>query len=177
MSHASFDSPVLVDESNDDIGYLVLRSIRQIVRQVARHSRTMARETGLTVPQLLCMRAIEDHQSDGEDVTLAMVAEDVSLSNSTVSGVVSRLVEAGFVDRGRSSVDRRRLCLSLTTAGRERLDELPGPLQETFLKRLQLLSDSEQQRILAGLDKVVRLMNAESLDAAPVLVPGEDAPR
>lgn len=177
MPHASFGTPSVVEHLDEDIGFLVLRSIRRIVRQVSRHSRSMARDTGLTVPQLLCLRAIEDRQSDGGDVTLAMVAEDVSLSNSTVSGVVSRLVDSGFVHRGRSSVDRRRLCLSLTDEGRTRLREIPGPLQETFLKRLKLLSYEEQQNILAGLNRVVRLMDAESLQASPVLVPGEDAPR
>jgi DNA-binding MarR family transcriptional regulator len=161
---------------DDDLGFRVLRSIRQIVRQVSRHSRAMSRQTGLTVPQILCMQAIAARPD--EEVTLATVADEVSLSRSTASEIVSRLVELGLVDRGRSTVDRRRLHLRLTEAGRIRLDEgLPSALQETFLERLDALPESEQARISNSLDQVVRMMDAESLDAAPMLVPGADAPR
>ena len=39
-------------------GDRLLRAIRRIVRQVSEHSRHLHAEVGLTVPQLLCLRAI-----------------------------------------------------------------------------------------------------------------------
>jgi DNA-binding MarR family transcriptional regulator len=158
----------------DALGFRALTSIRRIVRRVASHSRHLARETGLTVPQLLVVRAI-DELTD-EDVTVAAVADAVHLSRSTVSVVVERLVKAGLVNRDRSVVDRRRVRLSLTEAGRQKLSDTPGPLQDRFLARLHALPAAEQETLLSALEQVVDMMDADDLDAAPMLVPGVEVP-
>ncbi len=152
-------------------GYQVVQAIRRIIRRVSSHSRLMAQETGLTLPQLLCMRAI--HESEADEVTLARVADAVHLSRSTVSGVIERLVKAGYVTRVRSEVDRRRVHLALTPDGQARLEAVPAPLQDRFLSRLADLPESEQEALLASLHRIVELMDAEDLDAAPLLLPGE----
>lgn len=158
--------------AEDELGYRALRSIRRIIRQVSTHSRQLAQQSGLTVPQLLCMRAIADLPAG--EVTVAAVAETVDLSRSTVSTITERLVRAGLVDRARSSRDRRRVELSLTAEGRGRLAAMPRPLQDRFLARLGALDAEEQEAILATLERVVGLMEAEELDAAPMLVPGSE---
>lgn len=158
----------------DALGFRVLRSLRRILRQVDAHSRGLARDTGLTVPQLLCMRAILEREGHPDEVTVAAVADAVGLSRSTVSGVVDRLVRAGLVARPRSDRDRRRLDLRLTDDGRARVDAMPRPLQDRFLARLAALPDDEQARLLDALERVVNLMDADDLEAAPMLTPGVD---
>jgi len=158
----------------DELGHRALQSIRRIIRRVSSHSRHMSKETGLTVPQLLCMRAIRDEEV--EEVTVAAVAEAVHLSRSTVSGVVDRLVRAGLVNRDRSQRDRRRVHLTLTEVGSARLAEMPTPLQDRFLGRLADMEEADQERLLSALEQVVELMDAEDIDAAPMLVPGVDVP-
>lgn len=155
-------------------GYQVVQAIRRIIRRVSSHSRLMAQRTGLTLPQLLSLRAIDE--SDADEVTLASVADAVHLSRSTVSGVIERLVKAGLISRARSSVDRRRLHLSLTGSGRDKLASAPAPLQDRFLARLDALPRSEQQALLSALHRIVEMMDAEDLDAAPMLLPGEKVP-
>ena len=157
----------------DELGYRALRSIRRIVRRVSSHSRTMAKESGLTVPQLLCLRAIRD--ADAEEVTVAAISDAVHLSRSTVSVVVEKLVQADLVNRDRSTRDRRRVHLTLTSLGHERLADTPRPLQDRFLARLAALGPPEQERLLAALEQVVSMMDAADLDAAPILMPGEGA--
>ena len=133
----------------------------------------LSRQSGLTVPQVICLRFIADAKADDE-VTVAMVSQAVQLAPATVSRILDRLEDAGLVLRERRSQDRRKVCLSLTDLGRQQVDKLPTPLQEQFVTRLRDLSADEQRRLLGALEKVVEMMEASELDAAPVLEPGVD---
>lgn len=157
----------------DEVAQEVLRSIRQIVRSISIHSKTLLRDVGLTVPQLLCLRALFDLEQHDE-ITVADISERVHLSPATVSRIIDRLVAAKLVTRERGTIDRRRVALSLTPAGMERVQTLPSPLQETFLQKLGELPRPDQLQLLAALRRVAALMNAMDLDAAPLLAPDED---
>lgn len=123
------------------------------------------------MPQLLCLKAIGDAP---EAMTVAALAKRVSLSPTTTSRIVERLVRAGLVSREREQEDRRRVSLSLTATGRTRHGSLPRPLQERFLERLERLPDADQERLLEALREILVMMDAEEVDAAPVLVPEEE---
>jgi DNA-binding MarR family transcriptional regulator len=157
----------------EDLGLTVLRSIRRILRQVSRYSRRVGRDTGLGVPQLLCLQAIAE-APEGSDVTVAYVADSVQLSRSTTSTLVDKLVKLQLVTRDRSERDRRRVHLQLTADGVRRLAGSPVPLEERFLERLAALDAEEQARIEEVLERLVQLMGAEDLDASPVLVSEAD---
>ncbi|MFT5354928.1 MAG: DNA-binding MarR family transcriptional regulator [Polyangiales bacterium] len=151
----------------------VLISIRQIVRRVSEHSKYLSREVGLTVPQLLCLKAIGEMEDEHEEITVAMVGQRVHLSPATVSRIIDRVVRADLVARERRSKDRRRVCLSLTPAGLERFQTLPTPLQEKFVKRFAELAEEDQLELLSALSRITTLMDATDLDAAPMFAPGE----
>lgn len=153
----------------------LLRAIRRIVRRISDHSRRLSNEVGLTVPQLLVLRAIGRRHEEPE-LTLAQVSKDVQLSPATVSRIIDRLERAGLVARERRSNDRRKVCLSLTAAGIDRFDALPMPLQERFVERLTELSDAEGRGLLEALQRVLELMEAgdDEVEAAPMLMPGLD---
>ncbi|MFT5583932.1 MAG: DNA-binding MarR family transcriptional regulator [Cognaticolwellia sp.] len=167
-------SQAILNDTHSALGFRVLRSLRRIIRQVSAHSRSLSSVSGVTVPQMLCMRAIADAgaKDSSAEVTSRAVAQAVQLSPSTVSGVMERLVQAGLVLRERSTKDRRRVHLSLTPAGKDTLSAAPNPLQERFLSRLQGLPKSEQEQLLEALERVVQLMDADEIEAAPILTPG-----
>lgn len=160
---------------HDPLGYEVLRNLRRILRRVSDHSRRISREAGLTLPQLLVLKAVGEAATD--EYTPAMVSADVQLSPATVSGILDRLERSGCLVRERRSQDRRRVCLSLTEVGEAKLASLPSPLEDRFLDRLAKLPDAEREGVLAALDTVVRLMEAEEIDAAPVLATDVDMGR
>ncbi len=163
-----------MEERVKDIAEEVLTAIRQIVRRISEHSKSLSRDVGLTVPQLMCLKAIAELEEATSEITVAMVGKQVQLSPATVSRIIDRLVRAGLVDRERRSKDRRRVCLSLTPAGLERFQTSPTPLQEQFLERLHALPDDERRAILNSLRRIVAMMDATDLDAAPILTPGTD---
>jgi DNA-binding MarR family transcriptional regulator len=156
------------------IAHEVLRTLRQIVRKVSEHSKAMYHEVGLTVPQLMCLKAIGDLEEDSDEVTVVMIARELDLSPATVSRIVDRLTRANLVIRERRAKDRRKVCLSLTAAGLERFQTLPIPLQEMFVRRLSSLPANERTSLLASLRHIAELMEAADIDAAPMLTPEVD---
>lgn len=149
----------------------ILRAIRRIVQSATLHSKRLYRDSGLTVPQVLCLRAIAAARS--LEVTPAQIARQVQLSPATVTGILDRLVRYGLILRQRLEHDRRKVGLRLTEQGRERLAVQPVPLQERFLTRLDALDGDERQRLLGALRQVVDMMEAAEIDASPILATGD----
>jgi DNA-binding MarR family transcriptional regulator len=147
----------------------VLRMIRRIVRRISEHSRHLSGEVGLTVPQLMCLKAIGELGGAGADLTVMAVAQRIQLSAATTSRVVDKLVRSGLVERTRADTDRRRVLLSLTPAGARKFAALPAPLQDAFIGRLLALPPDERAQILETLGRIAALMDASELDAAPIL--------
>ena len=153
----------------DAIAIDILIALRRILRKTAEHSRTIAKKTGLTVPQVLCLRAIAEGEATGVAITVAKVAESVQLSMATVSRLLDRLVESRLVSRKRDTADRRKVLLTLTKLGHRKLVQAPAPLHEAFLAKLDQLSERQRRDLLASLQKVVAMMGADTLDASPLL--------
>ncbi len=147
----------------------VLRSLRRIVRAIDLHSRKLESQFGLTGPQLVCLRVIayEGPLQPSE------LARKVDLSQGTVSGIVDRLARRQYVSRRRGTKDRRRVTLSILPAGKDLLADAPSPLQTRFAERLAALPGENQQVIATMLEQIVRMMDAEGLDAAAVLTAGD----
>lgn len=160
-------------QQEESPGFQILRAIRRIIRRTSEHSRNVGKRSGVSVPQMLCLKAIAEFPSDDE-ITVVMVANAVQLSAATVSRILDRLEKTGLILRERRSTDRRKVCLSLTEAGQQKLANLPTPLHEQFLERLDLLDPVERLGLLKALERIVELMDAEGLDASPMLTPELD---
>lgn len=133
----------------------ILRALRQITRRLSEHSHRLSREAGLTVPQVLCLRAVAELR---DSATVATIGRRVDMGAPTVSGVVDRLERQGLVRRERCTQDRRRVYIRLTGTGEERLEELPPPLHHRFLSRLESLPDADRDHIGDVLFSVVEMM-------------------
>jgi DNA-binding MarR family transcriptional regulator len=147
----------------------VLKSLRRIIRAVDLYSRRLVTQTGLSGPQLICMRQLA---SDGPMQT-GHLADAVNLSAATVCGILNRLEQRGLVERTRQLDDRRCVVVSLSEAGWDTVDHAPPALHDSFLFKLRALSPRQQEGIRKTLAKLVTMMAADELDAAPILVPGE----
>ena len=146
----------------------VLVALRRVIRATDLHSKRLSKHAGLTGPQLLIMRSIRDL---GE-VTIGTIADKVSLSQATVTTILDRLEHRKLVYRVRSTQDKRKVHAHLTSEGEEILSRAPNPLQEDFTRKFQSLAEWEQTMILASLQRVTNMMNADNIDAAPMLTVG-----
>lgn len=151
-----------------DISEAILIALRRIIRAVDQHSRHLVSSHGLTGPQALLLTEIVR----GGSLTGSELATRVSLSQATVTDVVKRLEGRGLLVKQRSEADKRRILLSATEAGAALVSQSVPLLQERFQQRLASLQDWEQLQLLSSLQRIAELMNAEDLDAAPLLASG-----
>lgn len=143
----------------------IIRSLRRIIRAVGLYSRELLGRRNLTTSQLAALR----HLARRGRLAAGEVARGVSVSQATITGVLDRLERRELVTRTRDPEDRRRVVIELTEAGREVVATSPPPLHERFVLRLAELPEAERKEIDRVLRRIVRMMEAEDVEAAPVL--------
>ena len=150
----------------------ILKALRRIIRAIDLHSRKLATNHKITVPQLVALNVI----LEGNPLSTSEIARRVHLSPSTVVGILDRLEAKKLILRQRSTKDRRLVLVELTEAGRRHIVDAPSPLQDRLTEALATLPEVEQQEIAAALERVVSLMEVREIDAAPILETGPILP-
>ena len=77
-------------------------------------------------------------------------------------------LDRGFVVRSRREMDRRRVWVTITDQGSAVLSSAPDVMQDRFRDRFAQLPDWEQAMVVAMLERLTELLNADRIDAAPV---------
>jgi len=143
----------------------MLLALRRIIRAVDLRSRQLSTTYGITAPQLVCLMALAER----EPLSVSAIARQVHLSASTVIGILDRLATKDLVVRQRDEVDRRLVYARLTDQGRQVVADHPSPLSDRLATAMDLLEEKELAGIVQALEQVVRLMEAEDIDAGPIL--------
>ncbi len=138
----------------------VLSTLRKISHAVELYSRILFREYGLTSPQLTILTAI----FRSGPLAVTDIARRVSLSQATVTNILGRLEQQGFILRARSTQDRRMVYIELTDKTRKILEKNPSPLHTDFLSRFDRLQDWEKTLLLSSLQRIAKLMDVEQLE-------------
>ena len=148
-------------------GIRVLTSLRRIIRAVDIHSKKLNQDFKITAPQMICLYSL---QKNG-DLTQSALAKDVDLGISTVHGIIDRLQEKGWVVCERDKVDRRKVFVRLTSAGKTLANDAPALLQNKLSEALRALPELEQAAIAMSLERIVELMGVGHLEASGNLIP------
>lgn len=143
----------------------VLIALRRVIRATDLYSKHLAKTSGLTAPQILLLQAIRDRGQ----VTIGELAEEISLSQATVTTIIDRLEKRGLVYRQRSTEDKRKVHAFLTEKAEQVLQDAPMPLQEHFARQFDELQNWEQNMILSSLQRIAEMMDAQHIDASPIL--------
>lgn len=143
----------------------LLVSIRKVIRAIDLHSKQLNKSSGLTGPQLLIMKEI----SQVSGVMASQIAKNINVSAATVTNILDRLEKRNLIQRVRSLEDKRRVGLYLSDEGKECLVGAPQPLQEHFIDKFCSLKDWEQSLLLSSMQRIATMMDANELDASPVL--------
>ncbi|MFL0799786.1 MAG: MarR family transcriptional regulator [Agarilytica sp.] len=143
----------------------VLVALRRVIRATDLHSKHLAKTTGLTAPQILLLQTIRDKG----DASIGELANEISLSQATVTSILDRLEKRELVYRERSKEDKRKVHAYLTDQATDTLKEAPIPLQEHFARQFGDLQEWEQTMIISSLQRIAQMMDAQHIDASPVL--------
>lgn len=131
--------------------------IREIVlsfREVSKKTHQILSEESdkkeITTAQLIALSTLKREPH----LTLGELAERMKVSKSTASGIVDRLVRAGFLMRNRVEDNRRTLNLELTKLGERKTAETYA----LFFDRLEPLLDVGEESLLSMLETHKRII-------------------
>ncbi|SFU02268.1 MarR family winged helix-turn-helix transcriptional regulator [Sedimentitalea nanhaiensis] len=146
-----------------------LIALRRIIRATELFGRKLAQAAGLTAVQFRVLQVV----AESGHCTSTAISQRMRVSQATVTSLVDKLVKSGMVVREKSEADRRQTNIVITDQGRKTIEDAPDPLQQRYVRKFAALEDWEQAMILASLERVATMMDAEDIDASPVLDAGD----
>ena len=149
-----------------------MSSVRKIVRAINLESKRVEKNFGISIPQLLTLKFL--NESEGYKSTMKGIKEMLSLNASTVTGIVARLEQKGFVARLPDPKDKRSTPIILTSKGANLLKNTKESLHEKISKNLDKISEQEYEKILVSFETIIDFLNIEDLDASPIITGNTD---
>ena len=135
-----------------------MNAVRSVVRALRINTRAIESKMGMSLAQLFVLQQLAERSAN----SLNELAERTATHQSSVSVVVRRLVESGYVSRTTSALDRRRL---------ELLVGAPVTVQTELVNALRSMSE-HQQATLA--DLLEQWLHNASIDIATPPMLGEE---
>ena len=141
------------------IGYAeeIITLYRSIAKKFKTQLMNNIENLGFTWPQMMLMHVLHHHPN----ITLNELSKRLSLSKSTVSGIVDRLEAQGMVSRERPEDNRRTVRISLTSKAVKN-----GGIKDTitrhFAQALEKLEKEEIESIIYGLKKLEGLSDMDN---------------
>jgi DNA-binding MarR family transcriptional regulator len=140
---------------------VVLDAVRRIVQALHESSRWAETRLGLSGAQLFVLQKL----ADSPCLSLNELAERTHTHQSSVSTVVTRLVERGLVVRGPGESDARRVELRLAPEGRRLIRRAPNLPQQRLIEGIERLAPSRRHALAASLDALSSAMAVNDREA------------
>lgn len=135
-----------------------LRRLWRLDHALARRSRRMELELGVTAPQRLVLRCIGKYPG----LTAGQLARLLHLDPGTVSAALRRLEARRLLVRRRDPRDRRRVVIGLTRAGRALDVSAPGTIEHAVERLLADLSPAAIARFTALVERFTALVEDDA---------------
>ncbi|MEO6877453.1 MAG: MarR family winged helix-turn-helix transcriptional regulator [Gemmatimonadaceae bacterium] len=144
-----------------------LNAVRSIVRALRINTRSIELKMGISLAQLFVLQQLAERPAD----SLNELAERTATHQSSVSVVVRRLVEGGYVSRTASAADKRRIEIDVTPTGRTLLAGAPTTIQTQMVNALTSMDRNDQTTLATLLERWLR---TSKIDIASPPMLGED---
>lgn len=129
----------------------VLKKFRIIYGSVRQHFREIEQTCGVTGSQLWIMQEIATTSGIG----ISLLAERLSIHQSTCSQLVEKLVARKLIIKERSKEDQRRVGLRLTEEASRLVKNAPGPAEGLLPEALSALPAESINALNLSLEKVI----------------------
>lgn len=134
----------------------IVETVVYLYTESRRLTKGIAREVGLTGPQLTVIKLLETFG----DLSLSSLSERIRAQNSTVTGIIDRMEREELVVRERSTSDRRVVLIKLTPKGKELARSIEVQPMEMFRGALGALSAEDVGHLVRILGKLQRWVRA-----------------
>ncbi|WP_127496847.1 MarR family winged helix-turn-helix transcriptional regulator [Paenibacillus glycanilyticus] len=133
------------------------REINQVFFQILSKA---ASKHNLTALQLLVLRVL--HETP--EIRMSELAEKLNVGNSTMSGIVDRMVKAGILERERTEADRRAMTMKLTEKGKELWRETDAT-RMNMMRPLLSMTEQDHRELSRLQNEVLRLLKQSKEEA------------
>jgi DNA-binding MarR family transcriptional regulator len=129
---------------------LIVETIIYLQTESRRLAREQCSRVGVTATQLNVLKLL------GEigELSLSELSRRIAAQNSTVTGIVDRMVDAGLVERRQSEKDRRVWQIRMTDKGAEVARKVQVAPWDLLRRAIDALDEGEKDRLVALLRKV-----------------------
>lgn len=147
----------MAKRSNVPDSHSVLNSFRSIVKSLRVADRAGLKDHGLGASQLFVLHELKRESP----LSVNELAERTATDQSTVSVVVTKLIDKGLVARDRAEQDARRLELSLTAKGQSIVKKLPPPIQYSIVEGVNQLPPARAKALAQGLRDICSILGID----------------
>lgn len=135
----------------------VLRQFRVVFNAIKSHQQQTERQAGLTGAQVWALHLVDRQPGLG----IKDLAQAMDVRQPTASILAKALVQLGLVQAQREAQDRRATQLQVTPAGRQVLDQAPGPFAGVLPEALAALDAATLAQLAQGLDRLIGALPAD----------------
>ncbi len=136
----------------------LLRAVGRTAAQQAAFTQAVAQQLGVGPTDLECLAALQDLGP----ASAGQLAEVLGLTTGAITGVVDRLVGAGFVARETDPDDRRRVIVQAVPERIADLERRYGPVRSALLGTLGELGEVDPRQLLRFEHAVARVFQRET---------------
>jgi DNA-binding MarR family transcriptional regulator len=134
------------------------RASRQLTNQNGIYIDAVAAKLGLNRTDLDCLSILHLAGS----ATAGELAEITGLTTGAMTGVIDRLVQAGYVQRDADPADRRRVIVRAVAPGGRAVGELFAPMHQAIERLYERYSDEELAVLLDLNERLLPIMQEET---------------
>lgn len=145
----------------------IVETVLYLNTEARRLAREQCQKFGVTATQLSVLKLLYEI----DQLSLSELGRRLAAQNSTVTGIVDRMVQAGLVLREQSATDRRVWHIKLTPRGLTIASQVDAAPWDLLRQGLAALAPAELETLLALLTKISTHVRTH---VAPAAAPGEN---
>ena len=138
----------------------IIFSIRKLIQANELYTKELNKKYQVSSAQLNCILALYEYGP----LPPSKIANYIMVKSSTVTGVVDRLENKGFVERMRNSPDRRVITIQLTETGKKLAENAPPPIQQKIIDGLKQTDNNKVEQIVSSLNMLTSMLDVQDLE-------------
>lgn len=130
----------------------IIMMIKEIYSLMNNHIGVGMKVSGLTNQQVMIIKILA-HQ---KEKTMTQLCKELSLTKATVSGIIKRLEEAGYIEKTKKESDKRNTYITLSDKGKVFAYSFKKDMDDSFCNVFKKLSIEDLTQIKYALKLLIR---------------------
>ncbi|MGL4738471.1 MAG: MarR family winged helix-turn-helix transcriptional regulator [Cellulosilyticaceae bacterium] len=132
----------------------IIKCIKEIYSLMNTQIGCSMKGSGLTPQQTMVIKVL----AHSKEVTMTQLCEELSLAKATVSGIVQRLEDAGYVTKVKKDEDKRSTYITFSEKGRVFASQFRNTMNHSFSDLFTNFTPEELIQIQSALNLLIQKM-------------------